>query len=182
MTSEILLNMWSTLKVEAEPATLEAAITTSECREIYEQNRHRLYSLAFWMTGNELRAEALLEKAFVRGFAISSIPSAETLDAAMIGELERLHSLRRPTLKCAAASEVLNVRKSSKKDDLEDAVLRLPSCERMIFLLHDVESYSTEKISRLLGMENSLIVGALHQARLRLRELLANVQPAAKAA
>jgi RNA polymerase sigma-70 factor (ECF subfamily) len=182
MTSEILLNMWSTLKVEAQPATLEAAISTAECREIYEQNRHRLYSLAFWMTGNELRAEALLEKAFVRGFAISSTPSPETLDAAMIGELERLHSLRRLTLKCAPVVEVLSVRRLAKKDDLEGAVLRLPSCERMVFLLHDVENYSLEKISRLLGMDPSLISGALHQARLRLRELLASVQTVARAA
>ena len=182
MTSEILLNMWGTLKAEAEPANLQGALSTLECREIYEQNRHRLYSLAFWMTGNELRAEGLLERAFARAFSASTIPAPEALDAAMIGELSRLHSLRRATLKCAPVSEVLNIRKSAKKADLEEAVLRLPGCERIIFLLHDVEQYSTEKIARLLGMDACLVSNALHQARLRLRELLASATSLPQAA
>lgn len=182
MTSEILLNVWSTLGAAAEPAVIESALPLSKCREIYEQHRHRLYSLAFWMTGNELRAEALLERTFARGFATSPEPSAEVLDGALIGELERLHSLRRLTLRCAPATEVLGVRASAKRADLEEAVLRLPACERMVFLLHDVEGYSTEKIGRLLGLDTHLACGALHQARLKLRELLAAMNEIAKAA
>jgi len=182
MTSEIILNLWGTLGATAEPTTMAQALSDSKCREIYDENRHRLYSLAFWMTGNELRAEALLERTFRRGFAISPVPTSEVLDGALIGELERLHSLRRLTLRCIPATEVLSVRSSAKRTDLEEAVLRLPAAERMIFLLHDVENYSTEKIARILGIEARLITHALHQARLRLRELLAVVSAVSKAA
>jgi DNA-directed RNA polymerase specialized sigma24 family protein len=182
MTSEILLNIWNTLEADAARTPWAGALSLSRCRETYEQNRHRLYSLAFWMTGNELRAEALLEKTFVRGFAVSPEPSSETLDAALIGELERLYAIHRITLQCDPGNRVLNVRGSAKRAHLEESVLRLPSCERMIFLLHDVEGYPTGKICRLLGLERVLVSGALHQARLRLRELLAAATEVAEAA
>lgn len=177
MTSELVLNLWSSLG-----AVPSAELAQPECREVYEQNRHRLYSLAFWMTGNELRAEVLLERAFCRAFKISGSPSAEALDGAMIRELERLHSLRNLTLNCAPVCAVLSVRKSAKRTDLEDAVVRLPACERMIFLLHDVEGYSGKTIARLIGLDEALVSEGLHQARLRLRELLAACSEFARAA
>lgn len=180
MTSEVLLNMRNSLGVGTAAVTID--VVHSQCREIYEQNRHRLYSLAFWMTGNELLAETLLERAFARAFTITMLPDSEALDSAMICELERLHSLRILTLKCAPATRELSVRKSAKRADLEEAVLRLPSCEKMIFLLHDVEGYSLERIARLLGLDGSLISGALYQARLRLRELMAAAVGVARAA
>ncbi len=37
------------------PAVLELRVESY--RKIYELNRHRVYSLAFWMTDNELTAE-----------------------------------------------------------------------------------------------------------------------------
>ena len=38
-------------------------------KAIYEENRHRVYALSFWMTDSELQAEQLLEATFVRAFA-----------------------------------------------------------------------------------------------------------------
>ena len=38
---------------------------------IYQENCHRIYSLAFWMTGNELTAEQLSANTFLRAFASS---------------------------------------------------------------------------------------------------------------
>jgi DNA-directed RNA polymerase specialized sigma24 family protein len=56
---------------------------------------------------------------------------------------------------------------------LERAVVQLPATERLVFLLHDVERYEHARISRLLGLNEQESALALHQARLRLRELLA---------
>ena len=44
----------------------------------------------------------------------------------------------------------------------------------MIFLLHDVEAYDHARISRTLGVSEQESQFGLHQARLRLRQLLAN--------
>ena len=74
MTSEILLNAWNAGVTEARPVK-DKAVSETKTHEIFDQNRHRLYSLAFWMTGNEFRAEGLLERAFVRAFAGSHEPS-----------------------------------------------------------------------------------------------------------
>ena len=175
MTSEILLNIWNAGVTKTRPVQVEGAISEAGSREIYELNRHRLYSLAFWMTGNELRAEGLLERAFVRAFARNTAPTAGALDAALLSEIERLHPFRKLSLRCVPAQAVLSVRKTAKRVELEEAVLKLPSCERLIFLLHDVEGYSFERIARLLWMEEGEVRTGLHQARLRMRELLASV-------
>jgi RNA polymerase sigma-70 factor, ECF subfamily len=51
--------------------------------------------------------------------------------------------------------------------------VQLPVTERLIFLLHDVESYEHSRIAKLIGISESESVYGLHQARLRMRELLA---------
>ena len=56
---------------------------------------------------------------------------------------------------------------------LERAVVQLPPTERMIFLMHDVENYDHCRIARYLELTEDQSRNALHQARLRLRELLA---------
>src|ERR1700751_3226859 len=44
------------------PAVL-ARSKLESCRETYKQHRHRVYSLAFWTTDNELAAEQLMIQA-----------------------------------------------------------------------------------------------------------------------
>jgi RNA polymerase sigma-70 factor, ECF subfamily len=51
----------------------------------------------------------------------------------------------------------------------------LPATERMIFLMHDVEGYDHDRIARTIGLERDESVQGLHQARLRLRNLLAGL-------
>jgi DNA-directed RNA polymerase specialized sigma24 family protein len=43
----------------------------------------------------------------------------------------------------------------------------------MIYLLHDAERYSETRIAYLLGLSEDEVRSGLHQARLRMRELLA---------
>lgn len=150
-----------------------AAIARADREQIYEANRHRTYSLAFWMTNNELAAEAVAQNAFVRAFAAASEPTAEMIDRALLAEVRELMPVGELTLACAPAKQVLNVRRNVKRVHLECAVVELPATERLIFLLHDVEGYDDHKISRLLGIGASEVLQGLHQARLRMRELIA---------
>jgi DNA-directed RNA polymerase specialized sigma24 family protein len=54
--------------------------------EIYNQHSHRIYSLAFWMTDNELLADELASNTFLRAFAGPKAPEAEQIDAAFLAE------------------------------------------------------------------------------------------------
>jgi len=51
------------------------------CSDVYEQNRHRIYALALWMTDNELTAAEVMTNAFCRAFAKSEVPTPEELTA-----------------------------------------------------------------------------------------------------
>jgi RNA polymerase sigma-70 factor (ECF subfamily) len=150
---------------------LEASIQAYQ--EAFEENRHRAYSLAFWMTDNELVAEELMINSFCRAFALSPNPDAESVDRALVAELREQMPLGSLTLQCAPCSEVIGLRRNTKRVELERAVVQLPATERMVFLLHDVERYDHARISRILGLSEQESAYGLHQARLRLRELLA---------
>jgi DNA-directed RNA polymerase specialized sigma24 family protein len=49
----------------------------------------------------------------------------------------------------------------------------LPASERLLFLLRDVEGYSSAMISRLLGIPESQVQRSCFSARIRLGQLLA---------
>jgi RNA polymerase sigma-70 factor (ECF subfamily) len=162
---------------EAKLTGFPARVSKPEARvrahpEAFEENRHRVYSLAFWMTDNELVAEELTVNTFCRAFALSPDPDAESVDRALAAELRELMPLGSLTLRCAPCSQVLGVRRNAKRVELERAVVQLPATERMVFLLHDVERYDHARISRILGLSEQESACGLHQARLRLRELL----------
>jgi RNA polymerase sigma-70 factor (ECF subfamily) len=142
-------------------------------REIYERNRHRIYSLSFWMTDNELAAEELMKRSFCRAFAGSEQPDSDDIDGALIAELRESMPLGSLTLQGAPCSQVRSVRRNTMRVDLERAVVQLPSTEKLIFLLHDVEGYEHVSVARLLNITEDESCCGLHQARLRLRELLA---------
>jgi RNA polymerase sigma-70 factor (ECF subfamily) len=142
-------------------------------REIYEQNRHRIYALAFWMTDNELVAEELMIDSFCRAFAYRDRPTPEEIDCALVDELRACTLVGVLTLNCAPCDKVFSVRHSKLRVDLELAVVQLPGTERLIFLMHDVEGYDHARIAKTLGVTEAESRSGLHQARLRMRELLA---------
>jgi RNA polymerase sigma-70 factor (ECF subfamily) len=151
----------------------DATANLEAMQEVFDQNRHRIYSLSFWMTDNELSAEELMAATFRRAFSANDAPSAEAIDAALINELREETPIGPLTLDCAVCSEVKNVRENTLRVHLERAVVQLPVTERMIFLLHDVEGYNHARIAKLIGVTENESQNGLHQARLRMRELLA---------
>ncbi len=146
----------------------------SAYHEVYEQNRHRIYALAFWMTNNELAAEELMASAFCRAFVTSESPEPEEIDCALIALARPDVPLGQLTLNCGRCEKILSVRRNTLRVDLERAVMQLPPTERMIFLMHDAENYDHPRIARTLGLTADESIRGLHQARLRIRELLAN--------
>ena len=141
---------------------------------IFEGNRHRVYSLSFYMTGNEITAEEVMTGTFCRALARTPKPDAETIDRALVTELRELTPIGNLTVQCQPAKQVSQVRRNTRRADLENAVVQLPSTERLIFLMHDVENYDHARIARTIGITETESKSGLFQARLKLREILAN--------
>jgi RNA polymerase sigma-70 factor (ECF subfamily) len=57
---------------------------------------------------------------------------------------------------------------------LEAAIRKLPDDARFVFVLHDIEGFSHEKIAEMLGWTIDAVKAAVARARLELRELLSN--------
>ncbi len=146
-------------------------------RAIYEANRHRVYSFAFWMTDSEIMAEDISERTFVRAFSLSDQPTEEMIDRALLRELrsEESVSLDPLQLQCATVHEVSNIRRNTKRVELERAIMKLPHTERMIFCMHDGDAYDHTRIARTLGISENDSRQGLHQARLRIRELVSEM-------
>jgi RNA polymerase sigma-70 factor, ECF subfamily len=149
-------------------------------RDIYESHRHRVFALAYYMTGNELEAEQILTGTFVQAFREVEKPKAQDVDTALIGELRQRFPLGKadspdavkPDLSPNADLASQNIRRT----DLEEAIRTLPATERLLFLLRDVEGYSPEAIAGLTGIPESQVQRSLFTARIRLRRELANIQ------
>lgn len=143
--------------------------------KIYNEHCHRIYSLAFWMTDHELLADQLVGDTFLRAFTAKRLPGREQIDQAFLTEVRNLNPLGVLTLSTVVYPEIKSVHGNVKRIHLERAVVQLPATERLIFLLHDVEGYEHEKIGRLLGVSADESRLGLHQARLRIRELVAGM-------
>jgi RNA polymerase sigma-70 factor (ECF subfamily) len=144
-------------------------------QQAYEENRHRVYAFSFWMTDNELAAEELLANSFRRAFAKSDAPNAMDIDRAFISEVRELTNVGVLTLNCGLVTEVSDVRSNVKRVHLERSVVQLPVTERLIYLMHDGEGYNHARIASLLGLDLEESRLGLHQARMRIRELVATM-------
>ena len=147
---------------------------TAEYSEIYNQNCDRIYSLAFYLTDNELTAEELAANTFLRAFAGNDSPRVEHIDQAFVAEVRELTPVGLLTLQ-PVTTESKSVRGNIKRVHLERAVVQLPATEKLVFLLHDVDGYEHVRIGQLLGISDEESRLALHQARIQIRELVAQM-------
>jgi len=146
----------------------------ADFKSIYEEHRHRIYSLAFWMTDNEITAEEISTRVFLRAFHSNDDLNAETIDRNLVYELRELTPIGPLTLKMQVSASG-TVAGNTKRIHLERAVVGLPSTERLAFLLHDVEGYSHEQIAKTLGITVDESRHAVVAARVRVRESIASM-------
>jgi RNA polymerase sigma-70 factor, ECF subfamily len=143
--------------------------------EIYKENCDRIYSLAFWMTDNELAAEELSANTFLRAFAVTNQPAVDQIDRAFLTEIREITSVGVLTLNSNISAPSSSIQGNIKRVHLERAVVQLPATEKLVFLLHDVEGYEHERIARLLGISEEESKTGLHEARLQIRNLIAEM-------
>jgi RNA polymerase sigma-70 factor, ECF subfamily len=150
-------------------------------RDIYDSHRHRTFALAYYMTGSEVEAEQILTSTFVRAFNAAPEPEGSDIDSALLEELrQRFHFCFEPAVPLSSASDSADsaIRRNLKRTDLEEALWNLPSTQRLLFLLRDVEGYAPAAIAKLLDMPESQVQRGLLAARIQMRRALSVAQNA----
>jgi RNA polymerase sigma-70 factor, ECF subfamily len=169
-----LFNFEREFSAESNPVVSQAAKQSCEQqqRDVYESHRHRTFSLAFYMTGNEMDAEEILAATFIRAFQQNQQPDGNVVDAALVTELSQRFPLRKEE-PAAVASPGIGLTRNVRRPDLEVAVYSLPPNERLLFLLREVEGYSPAAIARLLDIPEAQVLRTCFSARIRLCQVLA---------
>lgn len=142
-------------------------------RDIYDSHRHRVFSVSCYMTGNEIEAEDILRSAFIRAFRHAAEPDRTIIDTALVQELQDQQVLRIDDQQPAPTAAYLPPRHNILRTELEEAIRYLPSTERLVFLLMDVEGYSAQQVSELLKTPVPTVLRTALTARMRLRVELA---------
>lgn len=154
----------------------QAYSVIDEQRDIFESHRHHIFSVAYYMTGDEREAESILSSTFIQAFRESCTPSAVRLDRALMAELHRRLSLDSvPAMPAADGSGAEGKglgNRNVRRTDLEEALWQLPDRERLCFLLRDVEGYAPRHIAELLESSEGDAQRTVLSARIRLRSLL----------
>jgi DNA-directed RNA polymerase specialized sigma24 family protein len=68
------------------------------------------------------------------------------------------------------------------RTELEEAIRFLPSTERVIFLLMDVEGYPASRVAELLHLSSAEVLRTALTARMRIRAELANANDSSREA
>ncbi len=140
-------------------------------RDVFEAHRHRVFSVSYYMTSNEVEAEAILTRTFVQAFSVEETPDARKVDEALLAELEQRFALA-PAAPAKATPGASIAQTQVRKTDLEEAVALLPARERLVFLLRDVEGYHPGRIADLLQCAELEVQTTLVSARIRMRNML----------
>jgi RNA polymerase sigma-70 factor (ECF subfamily) len=155
------------------------ASASQKRRDSYESHRHRVFALAFYMTGGEMEAEEVLGNTFIRAFQQTDEPSGEQVDRELVSELKD-HVEFEPVSSSPVAvppGTALGAHRNIKRPDMEAALIHLPATERMVFLLRDVEGYAADRVAATLELTPQQVNIALLRARLKLRQVLAQAPP-----
>lgn len=167
--------------------------------ELFHAHKARIYSLCLRMTNNAAEAEDLTQDAFLQVFRkLSTFRGASALSTWLyrIAVNTVLMHFRKRSLcqlsldePCGKDGDAKAPRREYGTRDIRlagcidritliRAIRELPEGYRTVFLLHEVEGYEHQEIAEFLGCSSGNSKSQLHKAKRRIRELLAQPQPA----
>ena len=199
MTTEMKSNITS-LKAgttselsETEAVRLAQEGDSEGFERLYQLHGRRVYGLCLHMVKNHTEAEDLTQDAFLQTFRkiqtfrgdslFSTWLHRLTVNIVLMSFRKRKHSeipldetlesneeSRRPNVEFSVPD--LSLDGVIDRINLENAINQLPrGCKKML-VLHDVQGYEHDEISRILGCSVGNSKSQLHKARMRLRQLL----------
>lgn len=157
--------------------------------EIYQRYSHRLYNVAYRMTGNATDADDLLQEIFLlvhrrldtfRGEAalgtwlhrlavnccLDHLRSRQGRQGKVTGFLEDQEEPEPPAAASWRPDTVLD------RMELERAIAKLPARYRAAFVLYDIEGHEHHEVGEMLGIAVGTSKSLVHKARMRLRRFL----------
>lgn len=151
--------------------------------KLYRRHVGRVHGAVWRLSGmNSTRAEELAQEAFVRAWEKLDSFRFESAFSTWLHRLAvnvALMELRRRDLEDATESDELERASEpvrpfcvAERTDLERAVASLPPRARAVLVLHDIEGWKHEEISRELDMAVGSSKAQLHRARGLLRRAL----------
>ena len=157
-------------------------------RELYRRHAPALYQLVLRMLGGETAdAEDVVQETWIRAVRQLSKfrweSSLRTWLSAIGLNLARETLRKRARVRAEEFDERLGLAARPVRDgeriDLERAIARLPNGYRTVLVLHDVEGYTHEEISRQLQIAVGTSKSQLFDARRAVRSLLQPSKPEA---
>jgi len=153
---------------------------------IYTRLKGPLFGLAYRYTSNATVAEDLLQDIFLKIFShLDDVDRPETFEPwayriavnTCFSYLREVKSGRGKTVSLSDVEGILaapggSERPSEARKPLEEAIAGLPERLRAVFLLHDLQGFKHEEISRTLGCSVGTSKSQLFKARMKLREQL----------
>src|ERR1700754_3410665 len=160
---------------------------TSSIGDLYERHRQKVYGICLQMTKNTSEAEDLTQEIFVHLLHKIGSFRGESQFSTWLYRVTTNHVLmhfrrssrRRERFPCM--SEGCEIPLKSKVSPglavldriaIDDALAKLPSGSRSVFLKFDMEGYKHEEIAGILGCSVGNSKSQLHKARRKLRKLL----------
>ena len=150
-------------------------------RVLYRRHTPALYQLALRLAGwNVQEAEEMVQETWLRAVEALTAFRWESgfrtwLSGILINRSRELHRARKKeqhTIIADALAVEISVSENFERLDLEQAIATLPNGYRQILVLHDVEGYTHEEISRLLEIEIGTSKSQLSRARSAVRNSL----------
>jgi RNA polymerase sigma-70 factor (ECF subfamily) len=151
---------------------------------LFREHVGRVYALCVRTCGNASRAEELTQDVFVRTWEMIGSFRGESAFSSWLHRLTvnvvlaSIRSDKRRTARIFGTDDLepfetsADTTLSGRGLDLEDAIRRLPTQARVIFVFHDIEGYKHEEIADKLGIAVGTSKAQLHRARKLLREVL----------
>lgn len=156
--------------------------------ELYNRHHRRVYSLCLRMLQNPVEAEDLTQEVFIQLYrkigsfrgdsAFTTWLHRMTVNQVLMHFRKRSVKFEKTTeegetpVQIVSGTENPLSMKIVDKIALDSAIEQLPPGYRSVFVLHDVEGYEHEEISRMLGCSVGTSKSQLHKARLKMRRLL----------
>jgi RNA polymerase sigma-70 factor (ECF subfamily) len=156
-------------------------------RTLYQTHVGRVYALCLRLAGDAAEAEEHAQDVFVRVWERLASFRGESAFSTWLHRLtvnEVLQARRkagRRTSRVALAGDPLELEAApappaagsgAGSSDLAQAIARLPTGARAVFVLHDVEGYQHDEIASMLEIAEGTSKAQLFRARRLLREML----------
>jgi RNA polymerase sigma-70 factor, ECF subfamily len=173
---------------EGDPAAFEY---------LYCSHSRRVYAVCLRMVGNTTEAEDLTQEAFLHLFRKIHTFRGESAFSTWLHRLAvnivlmHLRKKSPPIVSIQATPDPEDETASPNVDigepdlllegvvdriNLKRCIAQLPAGYRLIFVLHDIQGYQHNEIAEILGRSVGDSKSQLHKARMRLRELLHELQ------